>query len=69
MCGWKQGDMILAEQERRDYFDFIYDVGIRGIYLSLDYWYCQIQTTRLLIFFTRCFATNKSKLCTLAIYI
>ena len=37
MRGWKQGDMILAEQESRDYFDFISDVGIRGIYLSLDY--------------------------------
>ena len=35
MRGWKQGDMILAEQESRDYFDFISDAGIRGIYLSL----------------------------------
>ena len=32
MCGWKQGDMCLAEQESRDY---ISDVGICGIYLSL----------------------------------
>ena len=23
---------------------------IRGIYLSLDYWYCQIQTSRLIMF-------------------
>ena len=51
MRGWRQGDMILAEQESRDYFDLISDVGIRGIYLSLDYWYCQIQTTSLLMFF------------------
>ena len=35
MCGWKQGDMCLAEQESRDRFDFIFDVGICGIYLSL----------------------------------
>ena len=27
MCGWKQGDMRLAEQESRDWFDFISDVG------------------------------------------
>ena len=35
MRGWKQGDMFLARQESRDCFDFISDVGIRGIYLSL----------------------------------
>ena len=35
MRGWKQGDMFLAWQESRDCFDFISDVGIRGIYLSL----------------------------------
>ena len=35
MRGWKQGDMFLAGQESRDCFDFISDVGIRGIYLSL----------------------------------
>ena len=35
MCGWKQKDMILAGQESRDCLDFISDVGIRGIYLSL----------------------------------
>ena len=33
--GWKQGDRFLAGQEGRDCFDFISDVGIRGIYLSL----------------------------------
>ena len=31
MRGWKQGDMLLAEQESRDCFDFISDVGICGI--------------------------------------
>ena len=31
----KQGDICLAEQESRDCFDFISDVGICGIYLSL----------------------------------
>ena len=35
MNGWKQGDMFLAEQENRDYFDLISDVGIRGFHLSL----------------------------------
>ena len=35
MCGWKQGDMCLAGKESRDCFDFISDVGICGIYLSL----------------------------------
>ena len=35
MRGWKQGDVFLAGQERRDCFDIISDVGIRGIYLSL----------------------------------
>ena len=36
MNGWKQGDMFhLAEQESRDCFDFIYDVVICGVYLSL----------------------------------
>ena len=35
MCGWKQGDMLLAGQESRDCFDFISDVGIHGIYLAL----------------------------------
>ena len=33
--GWKQGDMFLAGQESRDCFHFIFDVGIRSIYLSL----------------------------------
>jgi len=35
MRGWKQGDGFLAVQESRDCFDFISDVGINGIYLSL----------------------------------
>jgi len=35
MRGWEQGDMFLAEQESRDCFDLISDVGICGIYLSL----------------------------------
>ena len=35
MRSLKHGDMFLAGQESRDYFDFISDVGIRGIYLSL----------------------------------
>ena len=35
MRGWKQGDIFLAGQESRDCIDFISDVGIRGIYLSL----------------------------------
>ena len=33
----KQGDMFLAEQESRDCFDFISDVVICGIYLSLAF--------------------------------
>ena len=37
MRGWKQGDMFLAGQDSRDCFDFITDVGIRGIYLSLAF--------------------------------
>ena len=32
---WKQGDMFLAEQESRECFDFISDVRICDIYLSL----------------------------------
>ena len=32
---WKQGDEFLAGQESRECFDFIFDVGICGIYLSL----------------------------------
>ena len=35
MRGWKQGDGLLAGQESRECFDFISDVGICGIYLSL----------------------------------
>ena len=35
MHGWKQGDGFLAGQESRDCFDFISDVVIYGIYLSL----------------------------------
>ena len=35
MRGWKQRDMFLAGQESRDWFDFIFDVGIRGVYLYL----------------------------------
>ena len=35
MHGWKQGDMFLADQESRDCYDFISDVGICGVYLSL----------------------------------
>ena len=35
MRGWKQGDGFLAGQESRECFDFISDVGICGIYLSL----------------------------------
>ena len=33
MRGWKQGYVFLAGQESRDCFDFISDVGIRGIWL------------------------------------
>ena len=40
MRGWKQGDMLLAGQESRDCFDFISNVGICGIYLSLALGYC-----------------------------
>ena len=36
MRGWKQGDVFLAGQESLDCFDFISDVGFRGIYLSLS---------------------------------
>ena len=36
MRGLKQEDMFLAGQESRDCYDFISDVGIRGIYLSLS---------------------------------
>ena len=50
MCGWKQGDMLLAGQESRDCFDFISDVGIHGIYLSLALGTVKIQTTRLIIY-------------------
>ena len=35
MRGCKQADMFLVGQESRDCFDFISDVGIPGIYLSL----------------------------------
>ena len=35
MRGWKQGDGFLAGQESRECFDFISEVGICGIYLSL----------------------------------
>ena len=35
MRGWKQGDMFLTGQESRDFFDFISDIGICGVYLSL----------------------------------
>ena len=35
MRGLKQGDGFLAGQESRDCFDFISDVVICGIYLSL----------------------------------
>ena len=35
MRAWKQGDGFLAVQESRDCFDFISDVVICGIYLSL----------------------------------
>ena len=35
MRGWKQGDGFMGGQESRDCFDFISDVVIRGIYLSL----------------------------------
>ena len=35
MRGWKQGDIFLAGQESRDCFDFISDLGIHGVYLSL----------------------------------
>ena len=35
MRGQKQGEVFLVGQESRDCFDFISDVGIRGIYLSL----------------------------------
>ena len=44
------GDVFLAGQEGQDCFDFIYDIGIRGIYF-LGSWFCQIQTTRLIMFF------------------
>ena len=52
---WLQaGRYVLSGQESRDCFDFISDVGIRAIYLSLDYWLCQIRTTRLIMIFTSC---------------
>ena len=52
MRGWKQGGMFLAGQESQDCFDFISNVGICGIYLFVSgSWYCQIQTTRLIMFF------------------
>ena len=35
MRGWKQGHMLLAGQESCNCFDFISNVGICGIYLSL----------------------------------
>ena len=35
MCGWKQGDVFFAGQESQYCFDFISDVGIRGIYFYL----------------------------------
>ena len=35
MRGWKQGVGFMAGQESRDCFDFISDVVICGIYLSL----------------------------------
>ena len=35
MRGWKQGNSFLSGKESGDCFDFILDVGIRGIYLSL----------------------------------
>ena len=35
MHSWKQGDMFLAEQKSRDCFDFISDVGICGVHVSL----------------------------------
>ena len=47
MRGWR---CVLAGQEGQDCFDFIYDIGIRGIYF-LGSWFCQIQTTRLIMFF------------------
>ena len=53
MHGWKQGDMFLAGQENRDYFDLISYVGIRGILFVSGPWYCQIQTTRLIMFFLK----------------
>ena len=37
MRGWKQGDIILAGKESRDGFEFIFDVGICGTYLSLAF--------------------------------
>ena len=40
---------FLAGQESRECCIIISDVGIRGIYLS-DSWYCQIQTTILMLF-------------------
>ena len=42
---------FLAGQECRECCKFIYDVGIRGIYLSLTLVTPQIQTTRLIMFF------------------
>ena len=35
MRGWKQRDMFLAGQESRDWFDFISDVGIRGVFICI----------------------------------
>ena len=35
MRGWKRVDALLAGQESEDCFEFISDIGICGIYLSL----------------------------------
>ena len=53
MNGWKQGDMFLAGKKKRVYFDLISDVGIRRILFVSGSWCCQIQTTRLIMFFIR----------------
>ena len=50
MCTWQQGVLILVGQEIRECCIFISDVGTRHLFVSGS-WYCQIQTTRLIMFF------------------
>ena len=53
MRGLKQGVMVMAGQESRDWFDVISDIR-DSLYLFVSdsgSRYCQIQTTRLIMFF------------------